>query len=75
LNYWWKKCPIKRFKASLLKKGIFDEKRDHEIVQEVKEEINQAVTFADESAYPQPEEIFEDVYAHGTIRGGRLCMR
>jgi TPP-dependent pyruvate/acetoin dehydrogenase alpha subunit len=75
LNDWWEKCPIKRFKASLLKKGIFDEKRDHEIVQEVKEEINQAVAFADQSPFPQPEEIFEDVYAHGTIRGGRLCMR
>ncbi len=75
LNYWWKKCPIKRFRASLLKKGILDGKKDQEIVEEVKEEINQAVTFADESPFPQPEEIFEDVYAHGTIRGGRLCMR
>jgi TPP-dependent pyruvate/acetoin dehydrogenase alpha subunit len=75
LEYWWKRCPIKRFKAYLLKQKILDEKREDKIVEEVKGEINQAVKFAEESPFPQPEEIFEDVYAHGAIKGGRLCAR
>ncbi len=75
LEYWWEQCPVKRFKAYLLKQRILDEKRDHEIIEEVRGEVNQAVKFAEESPFPKPEEIFEDVYAHGVIEGGRLCVR
>jgi TPP-dependent pyruvate/acetoin dehydrogenase alpha subunit len=40
----------------------------------VEEEMDRAVKFADESPFPEPEEIFDDVYADGCIRGGRLCV-
>jgi TPP-dependent pyruvate/acetoin dehydrogenase alpha subunit len=44
------------------------------MLQEIKEEIDQAVKFAEESPFPEPDEIFNDVYADGVIRGGRLCV-
>jgi TPP-dependent pyruvate/acetoin dehydrogenase alpha subunit len=75
LDYWWRQCPIKRFRASLMDKKLLNEEQDREMGEQIKEEVNQAVRFAEESPYPQPEEIFEDVYAHGSVGGGRLCMK
>ena len=75
LEYWWERCPIKSFKAYLLNKKILDEERAQKIVEEVKEEVNQAVKFAEDSPFPQPEDIFDDVYSHGIIKEGRLCVR
>jgi TPP-dependent pyruvate/acetoin dehydrogenase alpha subunit len=75
LEYWWQRCPVKSYKDYLKNKGLLDERMEQTIEEEVKEEIDRAVKFAEESAFPQPEEIFEDVYANGTIEGGRLCMK
>ena len=75
LEYWWERCPIKRFEAHLREQKILDEEREKKIEAEVKEEVNRAVRFAEESPFPEPEEIFDDVYAQGVIRGGRLCVR
>ena len=75
LEFTWQQCPIKKFQAYLLEKKILDEEGFKNIEQEVKQEIDQAVEFAEQSPFPQPEEIFEDVYARGVIEGGRLCMR
>lgn len=75
LEYWWGQCPIKRFRAYLLDQKVLDEKKDQQIEAEIKEEIARAVKFAEESPFPHPEEIFEDVYAHGVIKEGRLCVR
>jgi TPP-dependent pyruvate/acetoin dehydrogenase alpha subunit len=68
-------CPIKKFKSYLLSEGVLQEGQISKIERGVKKEIDQAVRFAEESPMPEPEEIFEDVYADGVIRGGRLCMR
>ncbi len=75
LDYWWERCPIKRFRGTLLDKKVLDEQGAQEMEEEVEKEIDQAVKFAEESPFPRPEEIFEDVYAQGTIQGGVLCMR
>ena len=75
LEFAWQQCPIKRFKSYLLDKKILNEEKSSRIEEEVKEEVDRAVQFAEESPFPQPEEIFEDVYAQGVVRGGRLCMR
>lgn len=75
MEYWWGRCPIKSFKAHLLKEKILDEESEQRIEEKVQEEVNQAVKFAEESPFPQPEEIFEDVYAQGAIKGGKLCMK
>jgi pyruvate dehydrogenase E1 component alpha subunit len=55
--------PIKLFSASLLEGKITDEKRLEEIDKQVKEEVEDAVRFADESPLPDPEELYTDVYA------------
>jgi TPP-dependent pyruvate/acetoin dehydrogenase alpha subunit len=75
LEFAWQHCPIKRFKSYLLDKKILNEEKSARIEEEVKEEVDRAVQFAEESPFPRPEEIFEDVYAQGVVRGGRLCMR
>ena len=75
LDFWWERCPIKKFKSALLDKKLLDKQGAQKIEEEVREEIDQAVKFAEESPYPKPEEIFEDVYAQGTIQGGVLCMK
>jgi len=75
LEYWWGKCPLKRFKEYLFKQKVLDKTKEQQIEAEVKEEIKRAVRFAEESPFPQPEEIFEDVYADGDIKEGRLCAR
>ena len=75
LDYWWGQCPLKRFREYLFHRRILDNTKEQQIEAEVKEEINRAVKFAEESPLPQPEEIFEDVYCHGFIREGRLCAR
>jgi pyruvate dehydrogenase E1 component alpha subunit len=75
LEYWWERCPIKRLSAYLLKENLLDEKKDQLIEAEIREEIDRAVKFAEESPFPHPEEIFEDVYAHGFIKERRLWVR
>jgi len=75
IDYWWERCPIKRFRGYLLDQRIIDEHQGQKMEEDVREEIDQAVRFAEESPFPKPEEIFEDVYAHGTIQGGVLCMK
>jgi len=75
IDYWWERCPIKKFKTYLLNGKVLDEERMYQIEKEVKEEVNKAVEFAERSPFPQPEEIFEDLYADGLIKGGRLCVR
>ena len=46
-----------------VKGKITDEKRLEEIDKQVKEEVEDAVRFADESPLPDPEELYTDVYA------------
>jgi TPP-dependent pyruvate/acetoin dehydrogenase alpha subunit len=75
LEYWWGQCPIIRFKEYLFDRKILDKTKEQQIELEVKEEIDRAVKFAEESPFPQPQEIFEDVYTHGIIKEGRLCVR
>jgi pyruvate dehydrogenase E1 component alpha subunit len=60
---WLKKDPIPRFKSKLIEMGVLTEADAAEIAQEMKEEIEKAVKFAEESPYPAPEEALEDVYA------------
>ena len=60
---WLAKDPIKRFKEKLLQEGAITEAEIQQIEQEVAAEIDEAVKFAMESPYPEPEEALEDVYA------------
>ena len=60
---WLAKDPIKRFKEKLLQEGAITEAEIQQIENEVAAEIEEAVKFAMESSYPEPEEALDDVYA------------
>lgn len=63
VDEWMNKDPVKRFRERLIEMGVLTEKKADEIDQEILQEIDEAVRFAEESPYPNPEETLEDVYA------------
>jgi pyruvate dehydrogenase E1 component alpha subunit len=65
IGAWLKKDPIPRFRKKLMEMGVLTEGDADKIVQEMKDEIEKAVKFAEESPYPAPEEALEDVFAPG----------
>ncbi|MBX5328506.1 MAG: pyruvate dehydrogenase (acetyl-transferring) E1 component subunit alpha [Candidatus Bathyarchaeota archaeon] len=60
---WLAKDPIKRFKEKLIHTKALSETEIQHIEKEVSVEIEEAVKFAIESPFPEPEEALEDVYA------------
>jgi pyruvate dehydrogenase E1 component alpha subunit len=56
--------PIKLFTASLKEKGILDDARLDGIEKEVREVVEHAARFADESPEPEPSELYTHVYAN-----------
>jgi pyruvate dehydrogenase E1 component alpha subunit len=63
--------PIKLFSVSLKEEGILDDSHFKKIEAEVKEQVERAVRFAEESPEPAPEELFTDVYANPIEPGGQ----
>jgi pyruvate dehydrogenase E1 component alpha subunit len=55
--------PVKLFTASLREKGILDDQRLADIEKEVREQVEHAVRFADESPEPDPAELYTHVFA------------
>ncbi len=62
--------PIKLFSASLLEEKIVDQNALDEIDRKVREEVEDALRFAEESPLPDPAELYTDVYAN-PIEPGR----
>jgi pyruvate dehydrogenase E1 component alpha subunit len=62
--------PIKLFSTTLREEKILDDKALEEIDSKVREEVEDALRFADESPLPDPNELYTDVYAH-PIQPGR----
>jgi pyruvate dehydrogenase E1 component alpha subunit len=58
-----KRDPIPRFRKKLVEMEALTEKEADKVEQEVANEIDAAVKFAEESPLPAPEEALEDVYA------------
>ena len=56
--------PIKLFAASLIEEKLIDDKGLEEIDRKAREEVEDALRFADESPLPEPEELYTDVYAN-----------
>jgi pyruvate dehydrogenase E1 component alpha subunit len=56
--------PIKLFATSLKEERVVTDKDLEEIEAKVKEEVDRALKFAEESPLPQPEELYTDVYAN-----------
>jgi pyruvate dehydrogenase E1 component alpha subunit len=60
---WLKKDPISRFKARLIEMSALTEKEDEKLRREAAATVEEAVKFAMESPFPEPEEALKDVYA------------
>jgi pyruvate dehydrogenase E1 component alpha subunit len=56
--------PIKLFSASLIEEKVIDEKGLQEIDKKIREEVEDAYRFADESPLPDPKELYTEVYAN-----------
>ncbi|RLI22644.1 pyruvate dehydrogenase (acetyl-transferring) E1 component subunit alpha [Candidatus Bathyarchaeota archaeon] len=63
VEFWLKKDPIPRFRNKLSEMNVLSEEELREIETEVSRKIEEAVKFALESPYPEPEEALKDVYA------------
>lgn len=60
---WRAKCPVARFERELAAWGIVNEAEAQTIRQQIAHEINDAVTFAKQSAFPAAAEMSTFVYA------------
>ena len=59
---WMKKCPIHRFEERLVRDRALTKVKAEKIWAEVGKEIEEAVAFANQSPFPDPQDIYEDVY-------------
>jgi pyruvate dehydrogenase E1 component alpha subunit len=57
-----KKCPIKGFEEKLIKEKVLNKNKMKHIREEIGKKIEEAVAFANQSPFPDPKDIFEDVY-------------
>jgi pyruvate dehydrogenase E1 component alpha subunit len=62
--------PIKLFTASLMEKGILTDEKLAAMEKDVREQVERAARFADESPEPDPSELFTDVYAQSVKSDG-----
>jgi len=60
---WMRKDPIPAFRNRLFEMGLLTEKDADRVNQEINEQIEGAVKFAEESPLPAPEEALTDVFA------------
>ncbi len=62
IEEWTKKCPIRRFQEKLIAKKVLTGAKSKKIWEDVQKEIDGAVEFAKDSPFPEPQDIYEDVY-------------
>jgi len=63
LDYWMNRCPVKVLEEFLLKYDFVSESEKRNIYESIEEEIEEALVFAKESPYPDPDEkSFSDVF-------------
>lgn len=60
---WVNRCPIKRFEDKLVGEKVLNKIKIKNIWEEIEKEIGGAVEFANQSPFPDPQDIYEDVYA------------
>ncbi|MCD4670986.1 MAG: thiamine pyrophosphate-dependent dehydrogenase E1 component subunit alpha [Actinomycetia bacterium] len=61
-EFWAKKDPIDNFKKILLKEKIVEISDLEKIDIQIEKELDEAISFAQESPDPRPEDTFEDLY-------------
>lgn len=62
LQEWKAKDPLSRFEKKLLEMQVLTEKKIGEIKDSIEKALEEAVSFAEESSFPDPSEITDDVY-------------
>jgi pyruvate dehydrogenase E1 component alpha subunit len=65
IEQWKKRCPIKRLEGRLLEERWLSRRKMEEIQKAIAQELDEAVSFAQQSPYPAPGDIFTDVYVAG----------
>ncbi len=63
IKKWLKRDPINSYKEKLVEMKVLTEKQAEDIDKEALAEMNEAVKFAQESPFPEPEETLENVYS------------
>ena len=66
-NQWQQRCPVSTFKAKLLDEKIITEETFKNMENQIAQEIDLAVKFADESPYPVAEDLESDIYAPDNV--------
>ena len=67
---WRKRDPIETFAKRLEDEGILEEGERGKLDEEIVERVDEAVAFADDSPFPSPESLYDDVYVLGDqVRG------
>jgi pyruvate dehydrogenase E1 component alpha subunit len=65
---WKRKDPIPRLEAFLRERGILDDERVDAVRQSVEDEVAEAISAAEATERPEPDSIFDHVYAEATPR-------
>lgn len=63
VNQWKLKDPIKVYTEKLIQEKVITQEEFAQLKKEIESQVNEAVTFAKESANPSIASVFEDVYA------------
>ncbi len=70
VDEWRKRDPIETFAKRLEEEGILEEGERDKLDEEIVERVDEAVAFADDSPFPSPESLYDDVYVLGDqVRG------
>lgn len=62
-DYWISRCPIKRLSEFLRDNGVLTDELENSIDEEIKQLIEEAFDFAQNSPKPSPDELMDFVYA------------
>ena len=62
LKAWMNRCPVKHYAHFLIEQGVISLAEYNVFKQNVKNEIDKAVSFAENSPYPAPEELSANVF-------------
>jgi len=65
------KDPILRLRKLMVDRGWFDEAALDQMLSDIRDEVDQAVEWADQSPYPDPSELLDNVYERPAASAGK----
>ncbi len=68
---WAMKDPILRLRKLMVDRGWFDEAALDQMLSDIRDEVDQAVEWADQSPYPDPSELLDNVYERPAASAGK----